>query len=91
MALHPGDGLGKIIVQAVNRVLVGSRFAAQLGLPQQKAPQTFAHLRVVADSLRHDVRCARQSILRRLHALFRVDVLRRLLQRVRAVLLLGVQ
>ncbi len=89
VALHPGEGLGEVVVEPVDRVLLHGRLAVEPPVPGQQGPEGLPELRVVAEHFRHDVAGPRQGILRRLHALLRVDVPRRLRQGVRAVPPLG--
>ena len=89
VALEPGEGLGKVIVQAIDAVLLCGGGAAEDPVFHQQLPQPLAQLRVVGNLLGDNVGCPLKGVLRCLHALFQVDVLRRFLQRVRAVRPLG--
>ena len=91
VALEPGEGLGEVVVQPVDRVLLHRRLGAELALPLQQRPEGLAEGRVIADGLGDDVGGAGQGVLRRLHALFGIHILRRLRRRVRAVRALGEQ
>ena len=66
--------MGKVVIQAVDGVLVGGGHAAEQAVLRQQVPELFAQVGVVGNLLGDDVGCARQGVLRRLHALFRVDV-----------------
>ncbi len=91
MVLKPGEGLGKVVVQPVDRVLLRGGAAAEEPAVPQKRPQLSAQVRIIGDLLSHNVRRAGQRVRRRLHALVRVQIAGRLLQRVRTVRLLGEQ
>ena len=89
MPLKPGDGLGEIIVEPVDRILLRGGGAGQSSVLFQQRPQTGTQGGVVADLLGHNVRRPGQSLLGRLYPLVRVYVLCRLCQRVRTVRSLG--
>ena len=89
MPLETGEGLGEIVVQAVDGVLLHSGGAAEKTVFHQKLPQALAQLRVIGDLLSDDVAGARQRVLRGLYAFLRVDILGRGLQGLRAVRSLG--
>ena len=89
VALHPGKGLGEVVIEPVDRVLLHGGLAAEGSVFRQQRPEGLAQLRVVAEQLRHDVGGPRQGVLRRLYALFGVDIPGGFLRRVRAVRPLG--
>lgn len=74
MALELCHRLAEFVIQAVDRVLVLCAARGQDGLLLHQCAQTLAKLCVVGDALGQNVSRARKRILRRLHALFRVDV-----------------
>ena len=85
------EGLLKIVVQAVNAVLLRGGEGTQSTPPLQQLPQALADGRIVADPLGDDVICSLQSVRRRLHALVRVDEVLGSFLRPGAVSLLGKQ
>ena len=91
VALESGEGLGEVVVQPVDGVLLHRRLGAELPLPLQQGTEGLAEGGVVADGLGDDVGGAGKGVLRRLHALFAVHVFCRLCQRGRAVRPLGEQ
>ena len=73
MALQSAEGLLKLVVQAVNAVLLRGGEGTQSTPPLQQLPQALADGRIVADPLGDDVVGSLQGIGNGLHALFRVD------------------
>ena len=88
MTLQVAEGLLKIVVQAVNAVLLRGGEGTQSTPPLQQLPQALADGRIVADPLGDDVIGSLQSVRRRLHALFRIDEARRRILRTGTVPLL---
>ena len=89
VALQAGEGLGKLIIQAVNRVLISGGGAGQLTLPHQQFTQLLAQVRIIADGLCNDVGGAGQSLFGGVHALFGINIVCRLRQRFGTVGFLG--
>ena len=89
VALQVAEGLLKIVVQAVNAVLLRGGEGTQSTPPLQQLPQALADGRIVADPLGDDVIGSLQSVRRRLHALFRIDEARRRILRTGTVPLLS--
>ena len=89
VALQAAEGLLKIVVQAVNAVLLRGGEGTQSTPPLQQLPQALADGRIVADPLGDDVIGSLQSVRRRLHALFRIDEARRRILRTGTVPLLS--
>ena len=73
MTLQVAEGLLKIVVQAVNAVLLRGGEGTQSTSPLQQLPQGLADDHIIADPLGDDVIGSLQSVRRRLHALFRID------------------
>ena len=74
MPLQAGKALGKVVVQAVDRIFFGGRLGAEHGSLRDERAQLSSKLGVVADLLGDDIRCAGQRVRRGLHALVRVHV-----------------
>ena len=74
MALELGQGLGEVIVEAVDAVLLRGGLGVEHAAFHQQFPELSPEGGVIADGLRHDVAGARQGVLRRLHALFGVYI-----------------
>ena len=91
VTLKPGEGLGEVVVQPVDRVLLHRRLGAELSLPLQEGAEGLAEGGVVADGLGDDVGGAGEGVLHRLHALFGIHIPGGLRRRVRAVRPLGKQ
>ena len=89
VTLKPGEGLGEVVVQPVDRVLLHRRLGAELSLPLQEGAEGLAEGGVVADGLGDDVGGAGEGVLHRLHALFGIHIPGGLRRRVRAVRPLG--
>ena len=89
MTLQVAEGLLKIVVQAVNAVLLRGGEGTQSTPPLQQLPQALADGRIVADPLGDDVIGSLQSVRCRLHALFRIDEARRRILRTGTVTLLS--
>ena len=73
MALQSAEGLLKLVVQAVNAVLLRSGEGTQGSPPLQQLPQALADGRIIADPLGDDVVGSLQGVGNGFHALFRVD------------------
>ena len=82
MARQLQNGLLKIVVQPVHRVLLGGGGGAEKAPLADQLPQGLADVGVVGQHFGDDVRSARQGLLRGLHTLLRVHVGRRHLRRV---------
>ena len=91
MPLQARDGLGKIVIEAIDRVLLRGRFRDQTAFALQQRPQRFAQGGVVADLLGNDVGGAGEGVFGGLDAFFGIDVIRRLGDGIGAVALLGEQ
>ena len=91
MALHSGNGLGEIVVQAIDGVLVAGLSAADLSVPPHHQTEGFPQGRAVADLLGDDVAGPLEGFLGGIHALFRVNIVLRRLHGVGSAGLLGKQ
>ena len=89
VALEAGDGLGEVIVEPVDRVLLRGRLAHQLAPLEHQLPEALADGRVVADGLGDDVAGPLEGVGQGLHPLLRIHVGRSRRQGVRAVRPLG--
>ena len=76
MIQQAADGLGKIVVQAVNAVFLCIRggFAGEHTLAQHQLPQSLADVGIVGKILGDDVVSPLQGILQSFHALLRVHI-----------------
>ena len=89
VSLQPGKGLGKIVIQAVDAVLLHGGHGAEDSLLHHQLPELAPDGSVVADGLGYDVGGAGEGFLRCLHALFGIRIFFRLCQRVGTVGPLG--
>ena len=85
MALETADVLGKVIIQAVDAVLLRGGLGAELSLPGDLLLQTLAQAGVIADLLGNDVGGAGQGFFCRGNALFLVYIILCRILRCRAV------
>ena len=82
-----GDGLGKIVIKAVNAIRIRILcLAGQHGLPAAQLTQRLADIGIVGKILRDDVRCTGEGIFDGLHALLRVYITFRKYRRIAAIL-----
>ena len=91
VALEPGDGLGEVVVEPVDRVLLPGGPGGQLSPLQHQLPEDLADGGVVGDVLGDDVVGPLEGVGGGLHPLLGVDVGLGGLLRIRAVALLGEQ
>ena len=89
VALEAGDGLGEVVVEPVDRVLLRGRLAHQLTPLEHQLPEALADGRVVADGLGDDVAGPLECVGQGLHALLRIHVGRSRFRGIRAVRPLG--
>ena len=75
MPLQPGNGLGKIVVQPIDAVLLLRGGGAQAPPLLDGLPQALPVLRRIAHLLRQDIRSSGQGVLRRGDSLLRIHVL----------------
>ena len=83
---HPA---GKVIIQAVDTVLLPGGLGMELALPGDERAQTFAQVRVIADGLGNDIAGPGKRVVCGLYALFWVYIILSGLCRFRAVPPLG--
>ena len=75
VALQPAEALAELVIQAVDRVLLGSGPGFQPAAGFDEGAQILADLRIVGDHLRNDVGSPGQGLLHRCYALLRVNII----------------
>ena len=87
--LQAGEILGKVVIQLIDRILLGGGLGMELADPAQQLLQGLAELGAVADLFGDDVRSAGKGVFHGFHTFFRINIGRRGLRRIRAVAVLA--
>ena len=89
VSLQAGEILREVIIELIDRILFRGGFGMKLTDPAQKLLQRLAELGAVADLFGDDVGSAGQRVFHGLDTLFRIEVGRRGLRRIRTVAVLA--